>query len=109
MFSVKYLEDGLVNQYKAHPISKGFIQVSGKDFGATFAPIEKLNIIRLLVSLVASYSWPVHQLDVKNAFFNGDLSEIIYMDPPLVFQAQGEYLGNFFRLRKSIYGLKQYL
>ncbi|GFY80783.1 hypothetical protein Acr_01g0005920 [Actinidia rufa] len=104
---VKYLVDGSVDRYKAHLVAKGFTQISGKDFGATFAPVAKLNIIRLLVSLAASNSWPLHQLDVKNAFLNGDLSETIYMDPPPGFRAQGEYSGNICRLRKSIYGLKQ--
>ena len=58
-------------------MAKGFTQIPGKEFNATFAPIAKLTMIQLLVSLVASYSWPLHQLDVKNAFLNGDLSEVI--------------------------------
>ena len=60
----------------------------------TFVPVAKLNTIRLLVSLATSHSWPLHQLDVKNVFLNGDLSETIYMDLPLSFPAQGEYSGN---------------
>ena len=87
MFSVKYLVDDSVDRYKAHLIAKGFTQISGKDFGATFALIAKLNIIRLLIFLAASHSWPLHQLNVKNAFLNGDLSKTIYIDPPLGFRA----------------------
>ncbi|GFY88680.1 hypothetical protein Acr_06g0006200 [Actinidia rufa] len=71
VFSVKYLADGSIDRYKARLIARGFTQVPSKDFGATFAPVAKLNTIRLLVSLAASYSWPLHQLDVKNAFLNG--------------------------------------
>uniref|UniRef100_A0A2N9EE62 Reverse transcriptase Ty1/copia-type domain-containing protein n=1 Tax=Fagus sylvatica TaxID=28930 RepID=A0A2N9EE62_FAGSY len=80
---------------------------SGKDFGATFALVAKLTSVRLLVSLAASHSWPLHQLDVKNAFLHGNLLETIYMDPPPGFRAEGEYAGKVCRLRKSLYGLKQ--
>jgi hypothetical protein len=59
------------------------------------------------VSLVASHSWPLHQLDVKNAFLHGNLLETIYMDPTPGFRAEGEYAGKVCRLCKSLYGLKQ--
>lgn len=71
VFTIKYRADGTVERYKTHLVTKGFTQVSGKDFFATFAPVAKLNIARLLVSLAASHSWPLHQLDVKNATLNG--------------------------------------
>ena len=98
MFSVKYLANDLVDRYKRRLVAKGFTKIVGNDFGATFAPIAKSNIIRLLVSFTASYSCFFHQIDVKNTFLNGDLSETIYMDPPFGFQAQGEYLENVCRL-----------
>ena len=104
-FSVNYLTDGSVDRYKARLVAKGFTQIAGKDFGATFAPVAKLNSFRLLISLVTSYSWPLHHLDLKNAFINSDLSETNYMDPPPGFWAQGEYSGNVCHLQKSIHGL----
>uniref|UniRef100_A0A2N9IER4 Reverse transcriptase Ty1/copia-type domain-containing protein n=1 Tax=Fagus sylvatica TaxID=28930 RepID=A0A2N9IER4_FAGSY len=107
VFTVKYLADGSVDRYKARLVAKGFTQIPGKDFGATFAPVAKLTSVRLLVSLAASHSWPLHQLDVKNAFLHGNLLETIYMDPPPGFRAEGEYAGKVCRLRKSLYGLKQ--
>uniref|UniRef100_A0A2N9J940 Integrase catalytic domain-containing protein n=1 Tax=Fagus sylvatica TaxID=28930 RepID=A0A2N9J940_FAGSY len=107
VFTVKYLADGSIDRYKARLVAKGFTQIPGKDFGATFAPVAKLTSVRLLVSLAASHSWPLHQLDVKNAFLHGNLLETIYMDPPPGFQAEGEYAGKVCRLRKSLYGLKQ--
>uniref|UniRef100_A0A2N9F9A7 Reverse transcriptase Ty1/copia-type domain-containing protein n=1 Tax=Fagus sylvatica TaxID=28930 RepID=A0A2N9F9A7_FAGSY len=82
VFTVKYLANGSVDQYKARLVAKGFTQVPSKDFGATFALVAKLTSVRLLVSLAASHSWLLHQLDVKNAFLHGDLLETIYMDPP---------------------------
>uniref|UniRef100_A0A2N9G5A4 Integrase catalytic domain-containing protein n=1 Tax=Fagus sylvatica TaxID=28930 RepID=A0A2N9G5A4_FAGSY len=107
VFTVKYLADGSVDRYKARLVAKGFTQIPGKDFGATFAPVAKLTSVRLLVSLAASHSWPLYQLDVKNAFLHGNLLETIYMDPPPGFRAEGEYAGKVCRLRKSLYGLKQ--
>uniref|UniRef100_A0A2N9GKI4 Uncharacterized protein n=1 Tax=Fagus sylvatica TaxID=28930 RepID=A0A2N9GKI4_FAGSY len=89
------------------PCGKRLYPDSSKDFGATFAPVAKLTSVRLLMSLAASHSWPLHQLDVKNAFLHGNLLETIYMDPPPGFQAEGEYAGKVCRLRKSFYGLKQ--
>ncbi|GFS35783.1 hypothetical protein Acr_00g0042020 [Actinidia rufa] len=93
-----------------HGILSLFLGVSkqlGQDYGATFAPVAKLTTVRVIISLATSYSWPLHQLDVKNAFLNGDLHETIYMDPPLGFQAEGEYTGKVCHLRKSLYVLKQ--
>uniref|UniRef100_A0A2N9F1J7 Reverse transcriptase Ty1/copia-type domain-containing protein n=1 Tax=Fagus sylvatica TaxID=28930 RepID=A0A2N9F1J7_FAGSY len=107
VFTVKYMADSFVDRYKARLVAKGFTQVPGKDFGATFAPVAKLTSVRLLVSLAASHSWPLHQLDIKNAFLHGDLLETIYMDTPPGFRAEGEYAGKVCRLRKSLYGLKQ--
>ena len=71
--------------------------------------MAKLIIVRLLVSLAASHSWLLHQMDVKNIFLIRELNETIYMDPPLGFLAEGEYCGKVCRLRKSLYGLKQSL
>ena len=106
MFSLKYLADGTIDCYKARLVTKGFTHVPGKDFGATFAPVVKLTTVRLLISLASSFSWPLHQLDVKNAFLNGNLTETIYMDPPLAFQPQAECSGKVYHFRKSLYGLK---
>uniref|UniRef100_A0A2N9G3G0 Reverse transcriptase Ty1/copia-type domain-containing protein n=1 Tax=Fagus sylvatica TaxID=28930 RepID=A0A2N9G3G0_FAGSY len=107
VFTVKYLADGSVDWYKACLVAKGFTQVQGKYFGATFAPVAKFTCVRLLVSLVASHSWHLHQLDVKNVFLHEDLLETIYMDHPPGFRAKGEYAGKVCCLRKSLYGLKQ--
>jgi hypothetical protein len=104
---VKYLVDGSVDQYKARLVAKGFTQVPSKNFGATFALVAKLTYVHLLVSLAASHLWPLHQLNIKNDFLHGDLLETIYMDTPLGFRAEGEYVGKVCHLRKSLYGLKQ--
>lgn len=67
--------------------------------------VEKLNTVRVLLSLAANLDWPLQQLDVKNAFLNGDLEEEMYMDAPPGFD--GEFGSKVCRLMKSLYGLKQ--
>jgi hypothetical protein len=67
---------------KARLVSKGFQQVHGIDYDETFAPVVKMDSIRLALSIVETKGWEVHQMDVKNAFLHGDLSEEIYMEQP---------------------------
>ena len=64
--------------------------------------------IRLLLSMAAMSSWPLYQLDIKNVFLHGDLTEKVYMEQSLGFVAQGKS-GLICRLRRSLYGLKQSL
>ncbi|KAI3788025.1 hypothetical protein L2E82_00620 [Cichorium intybus] len=82
VFTVKYNSDGSVNRYKARLVAKGFTQSYGIDYAETFAPVAKLNSIRVLLSLAANLDWPLHQLDVKNAFLNRELQEDVYMEIP---------------------------
>ena len=106
IFTVKYKTDSNVDRYKARLVAKEFTQLYGIDYQETFAPVAKLNTVRVLLSLAANLDWSLHQLDVKNAFLNGDLEEEVYMDIP----AGLETISNFnkvCRLRKSLYGLKQ--
>jgi hypothetical protein len=63
-----------------------------------------VNSIRIIISLAAHLDWPLHQLDVKNAFLHGDLTEIVYMAQPPGFESKGECVCH---LKKSIYGHKQ--
>ena len=82
MFTVKYKSDGSLERYKARLVAKGFTQTYGIDSLETFAPVPKLNSIRVLLSLATNLEWPLHRLDVKNAFLNGNLVEEVYMDAP---------------------------
>ena len=66
----------------------------------------KMTSIRTLIALAAARRWPLYQMDVKNTFLNGDLSEVVYMQPPLGVSAPP---GHVCRLRRAFYGLKQAL
>jgi hypothetical protein len=75
VYRTKYASDGSVERHKAQLVSKGFSQVEGIDYNETFSPIAKMNSIHLVLSLVASHKWEVHQMDVKYSFLHGDLQE----------------------------------
>jgi hypothetical protein len=71
----KYASDGSVERHKARLVAKGFSQVEVIDYNETFSPIEKINSIYLILALVASHNWEVHQMDVKHTFLHGYLQE----------------------------------
>ncbi|KAK8954626.1 hypothetical protein KSP39_PZI001744 [Platanthera zijinensis] len=105
VFVVKHAADGTVDRLKARLVARGFTQQHGLDYEETFSPVAKLNTVRVLLSLAVHRHWPLYQLDIKNAFLNGDLHETVYMQQPPGFETTGESL--VCHLRKSIYGLKQ--
>ena len=79
MYKTKFNANGTIDKYKAILVSKGYSQQEGIDYEDTFAPVAKLNTIRLLIALATKYNWKIHQLDVKSAFLNGDLKEEVYL------------------------------
>ncbi|GJU60121.1 ribonuclease H-like domain-containing protein [Tanacetum coccineum] len=86
LFRHKYLDDGTLSRYKAHLVANGSTQLEGVNVYETFSQVVKLVTIQTVLSLATSRHWSAHQLDVKNAFLHGDLSETVYMHQPLGFR-----------------------
>ncbi|KAL5777432.1 hypothetical protein ACOSP7_010358 [Xanthoceras sorbifolium] len=82
VYSVKYRSDGSLERYKARLVALGNRQEHGVDYKETFAPVAKMTTVWTVLAIVASESWALWQMDVKNAFLHGDLKEEIYMTPP---------------------------
>ncbi|CAL2248054.1 unnamed protein product [Prunus armeniaca] len=101
MFTIK----DNVERYNARPVVKGHIQTFGVDYEETFAPVAKLNTVRVLLSLTYNLDRPLHQFDVKNVFLHGELTKHVYMDiSPEYNTTQTRIVC---KLRKAMYGLKQ--
>lgn len=77
IFKVKYKSTGEVERFKARLVAKGYRQQEEIDYTATFSPVVKMVTVITVVSLVASRHWHIHQMDVFNAFLQGDLDDEI--------------------------------
>ena len=91
-------------KYKERLVAKGYSQVHGIDYNETFAPVEKMDSIRLALAIAALKQWEVHHMDVKCAFLNRDKNEVIYLQK-IEYFVSNPYL--VYMLKKSLYGLKQ--
>ena len=103
IYRTKFAVDGSVDKHKARLVAKGFSQILGIDYTENFAPVAKMNSIRLTLAIAAAQGWVVHQMDVKSAILNGDLHEEIYMEQPQGFIQDSTTVC---RLKKYIYSLK---
>jgi histone deacetylase 1/2 len=106
VFRYKTRPDGSLERYKARWVVRGFCQRAGVDFTDTFAPVVKPGTIRAVLQLAISRAWPVHQLDVSNAFLHGHLDEQVFCLQPTGF-VDTDYPDHVCLLSRSLYGLKQ--
>ncbi|GJX37685.1 retrovirus-related pol polyprotein from transposon TNT 1-94 [Tanacetum coccineum] len=99
-------EDQTVIRNKARLVAKGYAQEEGIDFEESFAPVARLEAVRIFIAYAAHKSFPIYQMDVKTAFLNGPLKEEVYVAQPDGF-VDPDHPKKVYRLRKSLYGLKQ--
>lgn len=93
-------------KHKARLVAKGYVQEHGIDYDEVFAPVTRMEIVRLLLALAAKNMWQVHHLDVKTAFLNGDINEEVYVAQPKGFVKKGQE-QMVYKLYKALYGIKQ--
>ncbi|GJV09252.1 retrovirus-related pol polyprotein from transposon TNT 1-94 [Tanacetum coccineum] len=99
-------EDQTVIRNKARLVAKGYAQEEGIDFEESFAPVARLEAVRIFVAHAAHKSFPIYQMDVKTAFLNGPLKEEVYVAQPEGF-VDPDHPEKVYLLRKALYGLKQ--
>jgi hypothetical protein len=86
VFRNKQNEHDVVTRNKARLVAKGYAQVAGLDFEETFAPVARLESIRILLAYAAHHSFRLFQMDLKSAFLNGPIKEEVYVEQPLGFE-----------------------
>jgi hypothetical protein len=106
VFKLKKNAEGEIIKYKARLVAKGYVQKQGIDFEEVFAPVARLDTVRMILALAANRGWQVHHLDVKTAFLNGDLEEEVYVSQPEGFEVKGKEKC-VLKLSKALYGLRQ--
>nr|GEY55955.1 ribonuclease H-like domain, reverse transcriptase, RNA-dependent DNA polymerase [Tanacetum cinerariifolium] len=106
VFKTKRDANGNIIKHKARLVAKGYIQEHAIDFEEVFAPVARMETIRLLLAIAASNKWEVHHLDVKSAFLHGDLKEELYVTQPEGFVKKQDQ-GKVYRLIKALYGIRQ--
>jgi hypothetical protein len=106
VFRNKQDDQGVVVRNKARLIAKGFSQVEGLDFGETFAPVARLEAIRILLAYASHHDMKLYQMDVKSAFLKCFINELVYVEQPPGFE-DPRYPNHVYRLSKALYGLKQ--
>ncbi|GJX29415.1 retrovirus-related pol polyprotein from transposon TNT 1-94 [Tanacetum coccineum] len=99
-------EENTVIRNKSRLVAKGYAQKEGIDFEESFAPVARLEAVRLFIAYAAHKSFTVYQMDVKTAFLYGPLKEEVYVNQPDGF-VDPYHPDQVYRLKKALYGLKQ--
>ena len=106
IFKNKSDEHGTVIRNKSRLVAQGYTQVERIDFDETFAPVTRLESIRILLAIASHLNFKLYQMDVKSAFLNGMLQEEVYVKQPKGF-IDPHRPDDVYKLKKALYGLKQ--
>ena len=104
VFKVKKNSNMEIIKYKARLVAKGYTQEQGVDFDEVFAPVARLDTVRVILAVAANRGWQVDHLDVKSAFLNGELREEVYVAQLEGYVVQGKEKF-VYKLHKALYGL----
>ncbi|GJX67616.1 retrovirus-related pol polyprotein from transposon TNT 1-94 [Tanacetum coccineum] len=106
VFRNKLDENGIVSRNKARLVAQGYNQQEGIDYDETYAPVARLESIRILLAIACANDFKLYQMDVKSAFLNGFINEEVYVAQPPGF-IDFQKPNYVYKLKKALYGLKQ--
>jgi hypothetical protein len=106
VFRNKQDENRVVTRNKERLVAQGFTQIEGLDFEETYAPVARLEAIRMLLAYAAHHYFKLYQMDVKSAFLSGPIQELVYIEQPPGFE-DPKFPNHVYKLQKALYGLKQ--
>ena len=106
IFKNKQDEFGVVTRNKARLVAQGYYQVEGIDFDETCALVARLESIRILLAYASHHNFKLQLMDVKIAFLNGPLKELVYVKQPPGFE-HPNFPNHVYKLNKALYGLKK--
>src|SRR5579871_5662086 len=106
VFHLKHNVDRSIEKRKGRFVARDFTQIEGINYNETYSPVVSHSSLRTLIALATEYDLILHQMDVKNAYLNGELDVELYIEQPLFFEEKDreKYVC---RLKKGLYGLKQ--
>jgi transposase InsO family protein len=107
VFDVKYTADGRIDRFKARLVARGFSQREGLDFEDTFAPVIRLESLRILFAFAATYGLKAHLLDATNAYVGSKIDKQIYMEIPEGIDPKSHDSNDVCEILQSLYGLRQ--
>jgi len=105
VFRNKLDEAGVITRNKARLVAKGYNQEQGIDYGETFAPVARLEVVRLLLAFACMSVFKLFQMDVKSVFLNGFINKEVYVEQPLGFEDH-QHPSHVFKMKKALYWLK---
>ena len=99
-------ENDIIIRNKARLVTQGYNQQEGIDYGETFTPVARLEVIRMLHAFACHKNFILYQMDVKSVFLNGFINEDVFVKQPPRFESFN-FPNHVFKLKKALYGLKQ--